>query len=71
MDRLGIKSQRGEIFHTDPDCPWALSRLLYKGYCVSFPWVKWPQHGIDPPPPSSTEVEGSGEVHLYSTARPS
>ena len=37
----------------------------------SFPGAKWPGHGVDHPPPSSAEVEGRVELHLYSPSGPS
>jgi len=39
-------------FCTCPDWPWSPPSLLYYGYWVSFPGVKWPRCGIDHPPPS-------------------
>jgi len=36
-----------------------------------FPEVKWPKHGVDHPPPSSTEVKERAELYLYSPFGPS
>jgi hypothetical protein len=36
--------------------PWANPASCTMGN-GSFPWVKWPGHGADQPPPSNTEVE--------------
>ena len=36
-----------------------------------FPRVKRLGHGIDHPPPSSTEVKERAEIYLYSTSGPS
>ena len=43
--------------HLDPDRPWGPPSLLYDGYRVSFPEVKWPGRGVDHPPSSSAEVK--------------
>ena len=32
----------------------------------SFPGVKWPGFGVDPPPPSSAEVEGKVDLYICS-----
>jgi hypothetical protein len=37
----------------------------------SFLGVKWPRHGVDHPPPSSTEVKERLELYLYSPSGPS
>jgi len=37
---------------------------------VHFPEVKWPGHGVDHPPPSSTEVKERVELYLYSPSGP-
>jgi len=42
----------GQIFCTCPDWPWSPPSLMYYGYWVSFPGVKWPGCGIGHPPPS-------------------
>ena len=47
----GIESRWGaEIFRTRPDSPPGPHNLLYNGYRVSFPGVKWPELGFDEPP---------------------
>ena len=61
----------GEIFRTRPDSPWGPPSLLYNGYRVSFLGVKRPGRGVDHPPPSSAEVEGTIELYLYSPSGPS
>ena len=48
----GLNLSRGQIFCTCPDWPWSLPSLLYNGYWVSSPWIKWPGCGNDHPPPS-------------------
>jgi hypothetical protein len=39
--------------------------LLYNGYRVSFPGVKWPGRGVDHPTPFSAEVKERVELYLY------
>ena len=46
----------GEIFPARPYRPWGPPSLLYNGYQVSFPGVKWPGRVVDRPLPSSAEV---------------
>ena len=53
------------------DQPWGPPSLLYNGYRVSFPGVKRPGRGVDHPPPSTAEVTGRVELHLYSLYGPS
>jgi hypothetical protein len=60
-----------EIFRTCPDGPWGLPSLLYNGYRVSFPGAKQTGRGANQPPPSSAEVKGRVELHLYSPSGPS
>jgi hypothetical protein len=48
----------GEIFRTRPEWPWGSPSLLYNGYRVTFPGVRWPGRGFDHPPPSNAEVKG-------------
>ena len=56
----------GEIFRTHPDWPWAPPSLLYNGYRVYFPGVKWPRDVADHTPPSSAKVKETVELYLYS-----
>jgi len=44
--------------------------LLYNGYLVSFPGVKWLGRGVDHPPPSSAKVKERVELYLYSPSGP-
>ena len=69
LDGLGIESQRGQILRTHPDRPWDLPSLLYNGYRVPSPGVKWLGCGIRPPPPSA-EVKERIELYLYSPPGP-
>jgi len=67
LESPGIESRPGgKIFRTRPDRSWGLPSLLYNGYRVSYPWVRWPWHGVDPPTPSSTEVKEGVELYLCS-----
>ena len=42
------------------------SGVLYNGFRVSSPRVKWPRRGVDHPLPSSTEAKEGVESGLYS-----
>ena len=66
MDRkIGTSNPGGnEIFRGPPS-------LLYNGYRVSFPGVKWPGRGVNHPPPSSAQVKEIVEQYLYSPSEPS
>jgi hypothetical protein len=44
-------------FSTLPDQLWGPPSLLYNGYQVSFPSIKWPECGIDHPPPSGAKLK--------------
>jgi hypothetical protein len=57
----------GEIFHTCANWPWGPTRLLYKGYFVSFPGIKQPGHCIDHPTSSNTKVKQRVEIYLYAS----
>ena len=39
-----------EIFRIRPDLTWDPPSLLYNGYRVSFPGIKWPERGVNYPP---------------------
>jgi hypothetical protein len=54
----------GEIFRTRPYRPCGPPSLLYNGYRVSFPGVKWPGRGVNHPPPTSAEVKEGGAIAL-------
>ena len=65
-----LKPVQSQICHTHPDWPWGLHSLLYNGYQVSFPGVKWPGCGINHPLPSSDEVKDRVDLHFYSHSWP-
>jgi len=67
----GSNSSGGKIFSTHPDQPWGPTSLLYNGYQVSFPGVKWLGHGIDHLHQSTPEVKERVNIHLYSSSGPS
>jgi len=46
----GSQLDGGKIFRTYPDQPWGPPSLLHNGCQVSFPGVKRPERGSDPPP---------------------
>jgi hypothetical protein len=60
-----------EIVRTRPERPWGPPSLPYSGYWVSFSGLKRPGSGTDHSPPSSTEIKGRVERHLYSPSGPS
>ena len=60
--RLGDRIQVGASFRTCADRPWGPPSLLYIGFRVSFPGIKWPGRGPDHPPSSSAEVKDSVEL---------
>jgi hypothetical protein len=67
----GSNPGRGEIFPTRLDRPRGPTSLLYNGYRVSFPGVKWPGHGFDRPFPPSAEVKERVELYLCFLCGPS
>jgi hypothetical protein len=42
---------------THPDSPWGPHSILYNGYLVITPAVKWPGLGVDQPAPPNAEVK--------------
>jgi hypothetical protein len=64
-------SRGGEIFCAIAHRSWGPPSLLYNGYGVSFPGVKWPGRGVDHPPPSCAKVKERVELYLYSPSDPS
>jgi len=63
----GLNPDGGEIFCNRPNWPWGPPTLLYSGYFVSCQGVKWPGHGVDHLPQSSTEVEEQVDYNSAST----
>ena len=55
----------GKIFHTHPGWSWGPPSLLYNGYQLTFPGLKWLGWGIDHPPPFSTQVKKSRAIPLF------
>jgi hypothetical protein len=47
---LGFEPQWGNIFRNRPDRPWGPPSLLYHGYGLFYPGVKWSEYGVDYPP---------------------
>jgi hypothetical protein len=64
LDGPGMKSRWAEILRTLSDWPWGPSSLLYKGYRISFPGIKWMGLGVYHPPPPSAEVKERVEMSL-------
>jgi len=54
----------GENFRSRPNRPRRPLSLLYNAYRVSFPRIKWPEHGVNHPPPSNAEVNNSIPIPL-------
>jgi hypothetical protein len=59
------------MFRILPDRPWGPPSLLSSGYRVSFPGIKRPGRGVDPPSPSSAEVKERVRLYLFSPSGPS
>jgi hypothetical protein len=55
----------GVNIRTGPDRPWGPPSLLYSGYRVSFPGIKWQERGANHPPPFRAEVKERIELYLY------
>jgi len=56
----------GEVFSDHPDWPRGPPSLLYNGYLVSFPGVKWRGGGLNHPPPPSTKLKERLDLYFYS-----
>ena len=55
--RSGVRIQVCDVlFRTSPDHPCGPPSLLCNGYRDSFSDVKWPERGVEYPPPSSAEA---------------
>ena len=52
-----------EVFRTGPGRPWEPPSLLYSGYGSLR--IKRPVYAVDHPTPSSDDVHGRVELHLY------
>jgi hypothetical protein len=50
LDGTGIEYRWGREFPHPPDLTYSPPSLLYNGYWVSFPGVRWPRRGTDHPP---------------------
>jgi len=66
----GSNPDKGEIFHTHPDCSWGPPSLLYNGYWGPFLRVKQPGYGSDYPLPSSAMARARMQLYLYSPYMP-
>jgi len=72
LDGPGIESWWGRDFpHPSRPALVGPPSILYNGYWVSFPGVKWQGHGINHPPLSSAEVKERVELYPYSPSGPS
>ena len=59
----------GEIFCTPPDRPWGPPILVYNGYRVSCPEVKWPERDVNNPPLCNAKVKERVELERLSLVR--
>jgi len=66
----GLNHGRGKIFCTHPACPQGPPSLLYSRCWVSFPEVKWPEHGIDHTLQFSTKVKHRQSCAFASSSVP-
>jgi hypothetical protein len=64
-DRIPVGARFFTPIQTDP----AANPASYTVGTGSCPGVKWPEHGIDHPPPSSAGVKERVELYLYSPSR--
>jgi len=67
----GLNPGGCEILATHSDWLWAPPSLMYKGYQVTFPGLRWLGHGIGHPSPCSTEVKERVELYLCYPSEPS
>jgi len=67
----GLNPNVDKIFCIHPDQAWGPHSLPYNKHQVFFPQIQHPGHGINHPPPSSTEVKERVQLHLYSPSRSS
>ena len=71
LDCPGIESQwRSKFSAPVQTCPGAHPACCTMG-TGCFLGVKWPGRGVDHPPPSRAEVEGSVQLYIYSPFGPS
>jgi hypothetical protein len=61
----------GDIFRTHPVRPLDPPSLLYNGYWLSLPEIKWPERGVNNPPSSIAEVKERLDLYLYFPTGPS
>jgi hypothetical protein len=72
LDGLGIENRQGTRFSTPIQTGPGSHPASYKMSTGSFPGVKkQPWHGIDHPPPSSSEVKEKVELYIYTPFGPS
>jgi hypothetical protein len=70
QDGLGIKFQWWWDFSHLSRSALGPTQPPINGYQIIL-GVKWPEHGVNHPPPSSAEAKGRVEVYLYSPTVPS
>jgi hypothetical protein len=70
-DGPGIESRWGARFSAPIQTSPVAHPASYTKGIGTFPGVKQPGHGVDHPPPSSTEVKERVELFLYSPSVPS
>jgi hypothetical protein len=65
LNSLGFECQLGQDFPYPFRPALRPTQPLYNGYQVSFPGVKWPDHGIHHPPSSKGNDKERIEFELY------
>jgi hypothetical protein len=71
LDGTGIKSRCETRFSAPVQTGPAYHTVSYIMGTGSFPGVKWPELGVDHPPPYRTKIKERAELYLYSTSGPS
>ena len=70
LDGPGIETRWGARFSAPVQTGSGAHPVSYTMGTGSFPGVKWPGHGVDHPPPSSTKVKERLKLYLYSPSGP-
>jgi hypothetical protein len=71
LDGPGIESRWGARFFAPVQTGPGAHPASYTMGIGSFPGTKWPQRGVDLPPPPGAEVKEGVDLYLYSSSGPS